>query len=119
MIPTINKPTRVTRKTTSAIDHIPNNCFTETVCKTAISKVIYPIIFLFVFWFLRPQQKRKIKQLLSIKEYLTRNQLNHLRKNYMKLTGKKLKGIKIQTKHVRHFYKSLLPCMIIIFLKKD
>ena len=38
MIPTINKPTRVTWKTTTAIDHILTNSFTDTVFKTAIFK---------------------------------------------------------------------------------
>ena len=38
MIPTINKPTRVTQKTTTAIDHILTNSFTDTVFKTAIFK---------------------------------------------------------------------------------
>ena len=36
MIPTINKPTRVRRKTSTAIDHILTNSFTDTVSKTAI-----------------------------------------------------------------------------------
>ena len=45
--------------------------------------------------------------------------MNHLRKNYMKLIGKKLKALKIQTKHIQRFYKSLLSCMIITLLKKD
>ena len=38
MIPTINKPTRVTRKIATAIDYFLTNCFTETVFKTAIFK---------------------------------------------------------------------------------
>ena len=38
MIPTINKPTRVTRKMTIAIDHILTNSFTDTVFETAIFK---------------------------------------------------------------------------------
>ena len=38
MIPTIKKPGRVTRKTTTAIDHILTNSFTYTVFKTAIFK---------------------------------------------------------------------------------
>ena len=38
MIPTINKPTRVTRKTATAIDHILKNSFCDTVFKTAIYK---------------------------------------------------------------------------------
>ena len=38
MIPIINKPTRVTRKSASAIDHIITNCFAESNFKTAIFK---------------------------------------------------------------------------------
>ena len=38
MISTINKPIRVTQKTTPAIDHILTNSFTDTVFKTAIFK---------------------------------------------------------------------------------
>ena len=38
MIPAINQPTRVTRKTTTAIDHILTNSFTDTAFKTAILK---------------------------------------------------------------------------------
>ena len=36
MIPTINKPTRVTKKTATAIDHIITNSFVENTFKTAI-----------------------------------------------------------------------------------
>ena len=38
MIPIINKPTRVTRKTATAIDHILTNCFIDKFFKTAIFK---------------------------------------------------------------------------------
>ena len=38
MIPIINKPTRVTRKSASAIDHIITNCFADSNFKTAIFK---------------------------------------------------------------------------------
>ena len=38
MIPAINKPSRFTRKTTTAIDHILANSFTDTVFKSAIFK---------------------------------------------------------------------------------
>ena len=38
MIPIINKPTRVTRKSASAIAHIITNCFAESNFKTAIFK---------------------------------------------------------------------------------
>ena len=50
MIPTINKPTSVTRKTTTEIDHILTNSFTDTVFKTAIFKSdlydLFPICFM-------------------------------------------------------------------------
>ena len=50
MIPTTNKPTRVTRKTTAAIYHILANSFTDTVFKTAIFKSAisdhFPICFM-------------------------------------------------------------------------
>ena len=36
MIPAINKPTRVTRKTATTIDHILTNFFVDTVFKTVI-----------------------------------------------------------------------------------
>ena len=38
MILIINKPTRVTRKTATAIDHIITNCFVGINFKTAIFK---------------------------------------------------------------------------------
>ena len=38
MIPTRNKPTRVTRKTATAIDHILTNCFIDRTFKIAIFK---------------------------------------------------------------------------------
>ena len=38
MIPIINKPTRVTKKTSTATDHIITNCFVDTNFKTAIFK---------------------------------------------------------------------------------
>ena len=38
-IPTVNKPTRVTRKTSTIIDHILTNSFVNTNFKTFIFKV--------------------------------------------------------------------------------
>ena len=38
IIPIINKPTRVTKKTATAIDHIITNCFVDTNFKTSIYK---------------------------------------------------------------------------------
>ena len=40
MIPTINKPTTVTRKAITTTDHILTNSFTDTVFKTKILKTV-------------------------------------------------------------------------------
>ena len=66
MIPTINKPIRVTRKTATAIDHIFTVLLKQSL-KLPFLKLIYTTIFLFVSWFDRSQNKGKIKQLLFIK----------------------------------------------------
>ena len=39
MIATINKPTRITRKTAAAIDHILTNSFIDPVFKIAILEI--------------------------------------------------------------------------------
>ena len=67
MIPTINKPTRVTRKTATAIDHILTNCFIDGTFKTAIFKS--DISDHFPICFIIPSMKTKIKKrhLFSIK----------------------------------------------------
>ena len=53
MIPTINKPTRVTKKTATAIDHIITNSFVENTFKTAVIKTDvsdhFPICIFFSF----------------------------------------------------------------------
>ena len=59
MIPTINKPTRVTRKTATAIDHILTNCFVDRTFKTAIFKS--DISDHFPICFIIPSMKTKIK----------------------------------------------------------
>ena len=49
MVPTINKPTSVTRYTATAIDHMPTNFIINTEIKSAIIKADvsdhFPIIF--------------------------------------------------------------------------
>ena len=48
MIPTINKPTRVTRKTTTTFDHVPANQFVMLTLKPLFLKLIYQSIFQYV-----------------------------------------------------------------------
>ena len=38
VIPIINKPTKITKKTATAIEHIITNCFVDTNFKTSIFK---------------------------------------------------------------------------------
>ena len=52
IIPTINKPTGVSRKTATAIDQILTNSFIDTTIKTGIVSLIFWNIFPFVFLFL-------------------------------------------------------------------
>ena len=59
MIPTINKPTRVTRKTATGIDHILTNCFIDRTFKTAIFKS--DISDHFPICFIIPSMNTKIK----------------------------------------------------------
>ena len=74
MIPKINKPTRVTRKMTTAIDRILTNVFPDTVFKSAIFKS--DISDLFPICFIIPssmKQTSNTKILSYLKEYLTQN----------------------------------------------
>ena len=60
-LPTVNKPTRVTRKTSTIIDHILTNLFVNTNFKTYL-KLTFQTIFLFVFCnrHLDPEKKTKV-----------------------------------------------------------
>ena len=79
MIPTINKPTRVTQKTTTAIDHILTNSFPDTVFKTANFKS--DVFYHFPIYFMIPSSMKQATQKIPsyLKEYLTKNQLSYLK----------------------------------------
>ena len=66
MIPTINKPTRVTRKTATAIDHILTNSFCDTVFKTAIYKCYVSDHFPICFIIPSPSKQERILNTKSI-----------------------------------------------------
>ena len=63
MIPTINKPTRITRTTTTAIDHILTNSFIDRNLKTVIFKS--DISDHFPIYFIIPSAKAKIENKTS------------------------------------------------------
>ena len=62
MIPTINKPTRVTQKTATAIDHILTNSFCDTVFKTAIYKFDVSDHFPIYFIVPSPSKQRNVTE---------------------------------------------------------
>lgn len=103
MITATNKPTRVTRKSARAIDHILTYCFTKTLSKTAIFKS--DISDHFPIFFLVPPSstQRENKTTFIYKRIFNTESTESFKKSYMKLIGKKLKALKIQTKHMQHF----------------
>ena len=86
MIPTINKPTRVTRKTATSIDHILTNSFVDTVFKTVIFKSDisdhFPICFLSQNSL--PKQNNKENMFIYNIEHIILNLLNYLKRSCMK-----------------------------------
>ena len=118
MIPTINKSTRVTRKTATTIDHILSLIvLLKQSLKLPFLKMIYPNIFLLVSWFHRPQHKGKIKQFLFIKEYLTQS-IESFKKKLYETDWEETESSKNPDETIQYFYKRLLSHMIIIFLKE-
>ena len=103
MIPTINKPTRVTRKTATAIDHILTNCFIDRTFKTSIFKS--DISDHFPICFIIPSMKTKIKNETSFlyKRNFNTDAKHAFQINYMKQIGKTLRPLLIQMKHTKHF----------------
>ena len=68
-IPTLNKPTRVTRKTSTIIDHILTNSFVNTNFKTFIFKI--DISDHFPICFLQPTSRPRTKLHILLKESST------------------------------------------------
>ena len=104
LIRTINKPTRVTMKTATAIDHILTNSFLILTLNQLFLKLIFLTISLFAFrYHYRHLLSQKMKPPFSKKELLALIQLKCLNKNYIKLIGKKLKRIKTLMKLTKFF----------------
>ena len=83
IIPIIYKPTRVTRKTATTMYHTLTNCFIETIFNNVIFKSDILNHFLIFFLVSLSLTKGESKTTFIL------HQLNHLRKNYMKLTETK------------------------------
>ena len=95
LISVINKPTRVTKKTATAIDHIITNCFADANLNTAIYKSDISVVIIFRFVFLSPMMYENKNEVT----YLYKN----LIKNSMKLTGMKSKVAEIHLNPMKYF----------------
>ena len=81
MMPIINKPTRVTNKTATAIDHILTNSYTETIYKTVISKCDVSDHFPIFLYHLRNFYLR-IKIFIFTKDHLISNLSSILKRTF-------------------------------------
>ena len=88
MIPRINKPNRVTKKTAPAIDHIVTYSFVDTVFKSVIFKSDIPDHFPICFLSHKSLPKQNNKENMFIYKK-TLNLLNYLNRNCMKQNGMK------------------------------
>ena len=98
MIPTINKPARVTKKTATAIDHMITNSFVEITFKTAIIKSDVSDHFPICIFFLQQTYLEKLMLSVNIKEPLMMKKLKLFFKICINMTGTLLKPIRMQMK---------------------
>ena len=109
MIPTINKPTRFTRKIgNSNWPYFYKLFHWHSLQRQQFSKLTYLTISQFVIYH-RILYHKKIKTEMPsyIKEHLTLNVSSPLSRNYMKLSGMEQK-VKILTKHINTFLKTFV-----------
>ena len=107
MIPTINKPTRVTRHTATAIDHVFTNTIMGNIeIKTAIVKTDisdhFPIIFA------AKNNKDTVITILNVISQ-TSHSIN-LSKNYAILIGTILRFYEMSMMRIVNFSKFFIPC---------
>ena len=98
IIPTINKPTRVTKRIATPINRIITNCFTENTFKAAIIRSDVSDHFLICIFFLQQNSLQKIKLSINIKESLMMKQLKLFFKISIKISGMQLKLIRKKIK---------------------
>ena len=116
MIPTINKPTRATKKTATAIDHIITNSFVEITFKTAIIKSDVSDHFPICIFFLQQTYLEKLMLSINIKEPLMMKKLKLFFKISINMTGISLKPIRMQMKLTIISYQHIAQFMILSFL---
>ena len=112
MIPTINKPTRATKKTATAIDHIITNSFVEITFKTAIIKSDVSDHFPICIFFLQQTYLQKMMLSINIKELLMIKKLKLCFKISINMTCIPSKPIRMQTKLAIISYQHFVEFMI-------
>ena len=96
-IPIINKPTRVTNKTSTVIDHILTNSYSETIFKTVILNLMFQIISYLPYHTISEIVTESYLKLFTFtKSHLINNLSSILKRTFLKLIGKKLKLYKFQ-----------------------
>ena len=96
-IPIINKPTRVTNKTSTVIDHILTNSYSETIFKTVILNLMFQIISYLPYHTISEIVTESYLKLFTFtKNHLMNNLSSILKRTFLKLIGKKLKLYKFQ-----------------------
>ena len=116
MIPTINKPTRVIKKTATAIDHIITNSFVENTLKTAIIKSDVSDHFQICIFFLQQTYLQKMMLSINVKEPLMIKKLKLFFKISINMTGIPLKPIRVLMKLAIISYQHFVQFMILFFL---
>ena len=93
----INKPTRVTNKTSTVIDHILTNSYSETIFKTVILNLMFQIISYLPYHTISEIVTESYLKLFTFtKNHLMNNLSSILKRTFLKLIGKKLKLYKFQ-----------------------
>ena len=119
MIPTVNKPTWVTRKTATGTDHFFTNFVVDTVFKTAILKT--DISDHFPIWYLSqyslPQENKDKNTFIHKRTYDTECIESFQQKLY-EIEWNKIETLQNPNESYKPFYKKFSHYLITIFLKK-
>ena len=117
-IPTINKPTRVTKKNATAINHIiTNSCFVENTFKTAIIKTYVPDHLPICFFFPSTNLFTKNNVIYQYKRTINdKRKLKLFFKNSINMTRIPLKPIRMLMKLTIVSYRHFIQFMTHFFL---
>ena len=116
MIQTINKSTRVTKKTATATDHIIINSFVQNTFKTAIIKSDVSDHFPICIFLLHETYLQNMMLSINIKKPLMVKKLKFFFKISINMTGIQLQPIRMQMKltiiSYQHFAQFMIPFFI-------